>query len=140
MRILPAALALSVALLSGCTPPPPVEQSRAQVWQRFAHHSIDDVMLAWGPPSAESKLTNGSRMLTYRRGVTYDAGSSYASTNGCEATFLAPPPHFKVENVAMTGNGFQCADLARAGPGFTAHPYVPPPPPPGFYPGIYFYR
>lgn len=121
-------------MLAACTPPPPVGQSRAVLWQRFGHHSIDEVLLAWGAPVAETKLTNGSRLVTYRHGTTYDAASPYEFSNGCQASFLAPPPRYTIDNVAMTGNPLECYLLTTQGPGYASHAYVPPPPPPGFYP------
>jgi len=128
---------ISLLMLMACTPPPPVEQSRGVLWQRYAHHSIDDVLLAWGAPAAETKLTKGSRLVAYRHATTYDAESSYEHSSGCEVSFLAPPPHYTIENIAMTGNAYECARLAANGPGYTRNAYIPPPPPPGFF-GAYY--
>jgi len=131
-------LLLGLIAFSACTPPPPVNASRDVLWEKFGHHSVDDILLGWGSPAAESKLTNGSRLLTYRRAVTYDAASPYERTSGCEVSFLAPPPHFTVNNISMTGDAYECAQLAKAGPGYARNVYVPPPPP-IFYPGAGFY-
>ncbi len=131
---------ISILALSACTPPPPVNQSRDVLWEKYAHHSVDEILLSWGAPAAETKLTNGSRLVTYRHATTYDAASPYERSNGCEVSFLAPPPHFKVENISMTGDGFECAQLAKSGPGYARNVYVAPPPP-MFYPGAsFFYR
>jgi hypothetical protein len=124
--------------LGACTPPPPIPQSRDEIWQKFAHHSVDEILLSWGSPAAESKLTNGSRLLTYRRTVTFDAASPYERTSGCEASFLASPPHFRIENVSMNGDAFECAQFAAHGPGYARNMYVAPPPP-MFYPSAMFY-
>jgi hypothetical protein len=132
-------LCAGVLLLSACTPAPPVEQSRGVLWQRYAHQPIDKLLLAWGAPAAETKLTDGSRLVSYRRAVTFDAASPYENTSGCEASFLAPPPGFTIENVALKGNPAECFALAQNGPGYVRNYYVPPPPPPLFYPGG-FYR
>ncbi len=128
-------IALSTLLLSACTPPPPVEQSRAALWQRFGNHSIDEVVLAWNAPSRETKLTNGARFLTYNRSATFNAASPYEQTVGCEASFVAPPPDYLVTNVALKGEPGECYNLAQRGPGYVRNVYIPPPPPPGFYPG-----
>lgn len=136
---------IGLLLLGSCTPPPPVNESRDVLWSHFGNHSVDDVLYGWGVPSAESKLTNGSRLLTYSRAITYDAASPYENTSGCQVSFIAPPPKFRIENIKMEGDGYQCAALAAKGPGYSRNAYVPPPPPPLLYPGVgmgagFYYR
>jgi hypothetical protein len=127
-------IAASLTLLAGCTPPPPVEQSRTLLWQRYGHHSIDEILLAWNAPARETRLTGGSRLLTYTRAFTFDAASPYEQTTGCEASFIAPPPHFTIENIALKGDALECARLAQNGPGYARSVYIAP----GFYPGAYY--
>jgi len=124
-------LLAAMLMLDACAPPPPVTQSRDALWDKYAHRSVDDILLAWSTPQAESKLTNGSRLLTYRHSTIYDAGNSY----NCEVTFLAPPPRFTIENIAMSGDARDCQQLADHGPDTVRPP--PPPPPPGFE-GAYY--
>ena len=81
-------------LLAGCAAPPPVNDSRDVLWARYAHHPLDELLLAWGAPQAETKLTNGSRMVTYRHSTVYDAASPYEGASGCDVTMLAPPAAF----------------------------------------------
>ncbi len=136
MRALRGFLLICIAGLFSCTPPPPVNESREVLWKEYAHQSIDKVILAWGPPAAETKLTNGSRMLTYNHATTYDALSPYERTSGCEVSFLAPPPHYHIENISMKGEAFECHQLALGRTGVMARPYIPPPP--VFYPSFYY--
>jgi hypothetical protein len=105
----------------------PVDQSRQALWQRFANHPIDEVVLAWGAPQSETRLTDGTRVLTYRRTRTlwrdFGYGNlNYGDTVECDASFLAPPPDFKVKNISMDGDAFQCADMARGASGVASPP------------------
>lgn len=136
MRLL-TVIVSSAFLLIACTPAPPLEHSRNILWQRYGHHSIDDVLLDWGTPAQETKLTNGARLVAYNRTFTYDAASPYENTAGCEVTYLAPKPDFTIENIAIRGDPSECAVLAKNGPGYGHSVYVPPP---GFYPGYPAYR
>ena len=95
--------------LVSCTPPPPVNDSRDILWRQFAHQPVDNLLMAWGPPAAETRLTNGSRMMTYRHATIYD----FSPSTGCEVSFLAPAPHYRIENIAMTGDPYECHLLAQ---------------------------
>ena len=110
-RLITATLMLTCA----CTPAPPVNESRDKLWDQFAHKSVDDVIMKWGAPGSETKLTNGSRLLTYRRDSVYDADTTNSRTSGCEVSFLAPPPHYHIDNIKMDGNGYECARLSKEG-------------------------
>ena len=127
--------------LAGCTSPPPVAQSQAIVWKKFSHESIDKVLLAWGTPTGETRLTDGSRLISYRHATVNNAASPYEYSQGCEATLLAPPPKYHIKNVALKGDPYECQLLAQGHVGVTSYGYVPPPAPIGIYPVFgYYYR
>jgi hypothetical protein len=111
--------------LSACAPTPTVDESRQSLWQQFGGHSVDELLLKWGAPQGESRLTDGSRLLTYRRATVYDPSSAYANTSGCAASFLAKPPDYKIANVSMDGNMYDCQDLALGKVGVSAAPIQP---------------
>lgn len=116
-------------LASACTPPPAVEQSRDVLWAQYGHKPVDAVLVALGTPERESHLTDGSRMLTYRFGSSYDSGTPYERETQCEATFIAKAPHFSIDNVAMLGDAYECSLLAQGHTGFVQHPTFDTPPP-----------
>jgi hypothetical protein len=118
---------------TACVQAPPVNESRSVLWQQFGGQSLDKLLLAWGTPAGETKLTNGSRMVTYRHATTYDASPS----TGCEVSFLAPPPRYKINDIAMVGDPFECRLLAQ---GIRGDRHINNLPPPGFYPYPYPYR
>ncbi|MDE3015703.1 MAG: hypothetical protein KGI29_02115 [Pseudomonadota bacterium] len=130
---------LAAGGLSACAAlqAPPVIQSRAALWQRYGHQPLDALIMAWGAPSAETRLTDGSRLLTYRRTTTYDAESPQEIISDCEAVFLAKAPRYRISNVAMRGDPYECELLAEGKPGEVRHIYIPPPYP---YPYPYPYR
>ena len=100
---------LALALLSGCVTAPTVDTSRQALWTKYGNHPLDDVLLAWGPPTAETKLATNARLATYEHVVFYrDSSFSYQ----CRATFLAPPPSFKVTNIALDGDPTECYELS----------------------------
>ena len=98
--------------LAACVAAPPVDVTRQMLSDRFGHQSIDTVLLAWGPPTSETHLTNGARMAVYTRTVVYDYGSWDQSAYGCKASFLAPPPDFKIESVSLDGDDYDCQELS----------------------------
>lgn len=113
--------AAMLSVLASCMTAPPVDASRQMLWERFGNQSIDNVLLAWGPPMAEARLTNGTRMITYTRTVIYEGGVRQ-NAYGCKASFLAPPPDYKVDNVSMDGNSYDCQELAFGRMGITVYP------------------
>ena len=115
-------LTLLCLLPAACAPVQAVETSRELLWERFGGHPVDELLLEWGAPAAETHLTDGSRLLKYHRILTYDAGSPYARTSGCEVSFLAGPPKFTIGNIAMEGSPSQCAQLAQGKTGEVAMP------------------
>ncbi len=122
------AASLVLLCFSACKPPPPVNDSRDIVWGQFSNKSIDTLLLAWGAPQAETKLTDGSRLVTYRHSTEYDGGSS-----NCEVSFLAHVPNFSIDNIAMKGDAYECSLLAQGKTGTTRRNiYMQPPTP--FYP------
>lgn len=122
-------------LVSACGPAAPeVTVSREALWQQYGGQSVDQVILNWGAPAAETKLTNGSRMLSYRHTTVYDAGSPYESAAGCEVTFLAAPPSFRISDIAMKGSDAECRTLAQGRTGMARYTYTPPA---GIYPYPY---
>jgi len=125
---------LCMQCMAACTPPPPVNNSREILWQQFGHKSIDTLLMGWGAPAGETRLTNGSRMVSYHHSTTYDSGGSA----GCEVTFLAPPPAYHIEDISMTGSASECARLAQGQRG-DRHINDLPPPQPGLYAPYYHY-
>jgi hypothetical protein len=116
-------------LVIGCVPVAPVNQSQEILWNKFANQPLDNVLLAWGAPAAETHLTEGSRLVTYRHSTTYEALSPYEHTLGCEVSFLAKPPGYLIGNIAMQGDAYECSLLAQGQTGYRRDTYVPPPPP-----------
>jgi len=126
-------LALFAQCIVSCTQSPPVNDSRDILWRQFAHQPVDSLLMAWGTPAAETRLTNGSRMITYRHATTYDVSPS----TGCEVSFLAPAPRYRIEDIAMVGDPYECYLLAQ---GQRGNRHINDLPPPGFYPYPYPYR
>ena len=120
-------IALLAVLLAGCTPPPPVVDSREILWQRFGHHPLDELIMAWGTPAGETHLSNGSRMVTYRHATIYDAASPYERGVSCDVSFLAASPKFRIEDISMEGDAYECNLLAQGRLGIARNVYVPPP-------------
>ena len=118
-----------VMALVACAPQPTVNQSRDVLWERYAHQPIDALLMALGPPARESHLSDGSRLVTYQFNSGYESGSPYERSKGCEATFMAKAPSFKLEDIAMQGDVYECNMLAQGHTGFARHPYMPPPTP-----------
>jgi len=114
--------------LVSCTPPPPVAASRDVLWEQYAHQPVDKVLLTMGTPERETRLTDGSRMVTYQHSTIYDAGTPTERQTGCEVTFMAQSPHYRVENIAMEGEGYECNLLAQGHTG-SRRIYIPPPQP-----------
>ena len=108
-------LGLALFTLSGCTPPPPVNTSRDLLWNKYGNKPVDDLILGWGAPTAETKLTDGSRLLTYRHTTAYDDGA----TLECEVSFLAHVPNYIIDNIAMKGDPRECQLLAQGVTGTT---------------------
>jgi hypothetical protein len=125
---------LSIGTLAGCTPPPPIMDSREVLWQQFGNKPLDELLVAWGPPTKETTLTDGSRMVVYRRSVTYDAGSYSENFSGCEVTFLAKPRAFNIHDIAMEGDARLCQGLAQGQVGDERYARVDP-----WYPRSRFY-
>ncbi len=115
MRYLSTLLVLVVAasLLAACTPAPPVTDSREVLWRQFGGHPVDDVIMGWGAPTKESHLTDGSRLLTYRRSTIYDSQTPYEQESVCEVSFMAKAPKFMVADIAMQGSPNDCRLLAQ---------------------------
>ena len=119
---------LPVLILSACTPLPTVEQSRDQMWAQYNHQPVDKLLMALGTPERESHLTDGSRLLTYQFSSIYNDGSPYERQSRCEATFMAKAPSYRLENIAMQGDNYECSLLAQGHTGYVRHPYTPPTP------------
>ena len=138
MRVNVFLLLVPIAV-SACTPTPTVAESRDRMWAQYNHQSVDALLLAFGPPVRESRLTDGSRLLTYEFNSIYDYGSPYERKSGCEATFMAKAPKYLLENIAMQGVPYECKMLADGNTGSARHDYLPPPTPyvPGPLPSFY---
>ena len=129
--------------LVACTQLPPVEQSRDAMWKQYGNQPVDKLLMGLGTPERETKLTDGSRMVMYQFNSVYDADSPYASRQSvCQATFIAKPPSFVIDNIAMKGDAYECDMLAQGHTGSVRHPsYTPVTPymntPPAY---LYHYR
>lgn len=108
-NFLAAALVLA---LSACASPT-VEESRALLMDRFGGKSIDELFAAWGAPEAETKMTNGARLVTYSHTTFMNFGYYDQYSYNCKASFTAPAPHYKISNVALDGPESECHELAR---------------------------
>lgn len=111
-----------LALVAGCSAVPTTEESREVLWGEYGGKPLDALLVAWGAPEAETTLTDGSRMVKYRRSTTYDSGSSMARRTSCEVTFMAKSPKFFIENIAMEGAPGDCSRLAAGKRGDVALP------------------
>ena len=109
-------------LPAACAPVQNVETSREALWARYGGQSVDALLLDWGAPGAETRLTDGSRLLKYSRSLTYDANTSYARSSACEVSFLAAPPDFRISDIAMKGGPSQCQQLSQGKTGDVAVP------------------
>jgi hypothetical protein len=127
MKMQRQALALMLLMvLAACTTTATTLQSRDQLWAQYAHQPIDNLLMALGTPTRESHLSDGSRLVTYQFNSVFDSGSPYERQTGCEATFLAKAPKFRLEDIAMQGQPFECSMLAKGHTGTARHPYLPP--------------
>lgn len=116
-------------MLAGCSAPPPIDHSREVLWQQFGQQPVDKLLMAWGTPARETRLTDDSRMVVYRHATIYESGSPYERQTGCEVTFMAQSPGFRIANIAMEGEAYECAILAQGRTGDTRHVYMPEPVP-----------
>lgn len=98
---------------AACAPVPSTEESQEALWRQFGNQPLDAVLLAWGAPAAETTLTKGGRLVTYRRSTVFDSHTAAEQNVACEVTFLAEPPKFHVVNVAMRGAASECRQLAQ---------------------------
>jgi hypothetical protein len=112
--------------VSCCAQVPPIPQSREALWQQFGQKPVDAVLMSWGAPAKETHLTDGSRLLTYRRSTIYDAQSPYEQVSACEVSFLAHPPAFNVDDIAMQGAANECHMLSEGRIGEVRVPMVEP--------------
>lgn len=110
MRYLPFALVV-LAGASGCTQAPPVGDSRELLWAQYGNRPVDELLLAWGVPAKETRLTDGSRMVTYRHSTMYVGRGSSGSQ--CEVSFMAKAPKFLIGDIAMDGSANECRMLAQ---------------------------
>lgn len=123
----PVFLLLGLYALAGCTPPPPVGDSRETLWRQWGGQPVDQLLLSWGTPVGETRLTDGSRLLKYRHSTTYDAQSPYEHGAACEVSFLARPPAFRIDDVALEGAANECNLLAQGRIGDVVLNAAPPP-------------
>lgn len=115
------------AFMSACTQAPPVHDSREILWQRFGNRKLDELLMAWGAPTRESHLTDGSRLLTYRHATVYVGRAAMENASSCEVSFLAALPSFRITDVAMQGTNNECHILAQGRIGETRVPVMADP-------------
>lgn len=90
-------LFLFILLLTGCAGSPvgnlisnqrnETTRDRMQSW---VGASADELLSSWGPPSSQSRLSNGSHLMVYESSWdTYRKGGTYSFyTNYCSQKFL----------------------------------------------------
>ena len=113
--------------LASCTPIPAVSDSREVLWGQFGNQPVDGLLLAWGPPLAETHLTDGSRLLSYQHSTTYEAQSPYERQAACKASFLAKAPQYRIADVALEGDMNECRLLSQGHTGDNRIVAVPTP-------------
>jgi hypothetical protein len=106
--------------LAACVSTPPIESSRQMLMEKFGNQSIDNLLLAWGPPIAETHLTNGTRVVSYTYTDIYDIDAWNQSNYSCKAIFLAPPKAFKISSVSLEGEDYECHELALGHTGISS--------------------
>jgi hypothetical protein len=106
------ALLLATLALTACAMSPPVGTSWSYLQQQFGNQSIDNLLTTWGPPQAETRLTNGTRLVGYTYMDVYDYNSWDQVAYGCRATFTAPPPSFKITKITLEGDDDECYQLS----------------------------
>jgi hypothetical protein len=102
----------ALLILSACANAPPTESSRQMLQEKFGNQSIDRLLTAWGPPMGETHLTDGTRLVMYTYTDIYDLDAWNQSTYTCKASFLAPPPSFKITKVKLEGDDYECHELS----------------------------
>lgn len=117
--------ASALILLASCAPSPPVTQSREVLWERFGGQPVDAVLMAWGTPERETRMTDGSRLVTYKHSTVFDADSPYEYDTSCEVTFMAQSPKYRIDNIAMDGTPYECHLLAQGHTGTARHVRMP---------------
>lgn len=127
-----------LALVAGCTPAPAVQDSREVLWRQYGHQPVDKLLLAWGAPTQETHMTDGSRLVMYQRSTLYESQSGYEHSSMCQVSFIAKAPEFLVSDVAMEGSPIECQALAQGRVGTVRVPPVEPAYPYGYsYPHRY---
>ena len=76
-----ATVVLASALLVACI------QTMARVMKSWEGRSIDDVVVAWGPPDSQARLSDGRRVMTWKRVWGSRSGESYRAGT-CVRTFV----------------------------------------------------
>ena len=132
---------LVILALAGCTQAPPVKDSRELLWAQYGGHKIDDLLLSWGPPAKETRLTDGSRLVTYRHSTVYEGRGSSEQGSSCEVSFMAKSPKYMIGDIAMAGSDNECRLLAQGRTGDVRVPAIEPIAPYRYpYPYNYPYR
>lgn len=139
MRYISAVMLLFLILsaLVACTPAPPVSDSREVLWQQFGNHPLDELLMAWGVPSKETHLSDGSRLVTFRRSTVYDSRSPYERSVACEVSFMAKGSAQKISDISMQGAPNECRLLALGRVGDVIVPSAQPVYPYGNYTNPY---
>lgn len=128
MRLFQPSLLLCLLLVSCVTTPPtPVSESRDELWEKFGNEPIDALLMAWGAPAGETYLTDHARLVTYRHTTIYDSQSLYEHAVGCDASFLARPPDYKIENIRLDGDPYECRLLVQGRTGEARSMYMSTP-------------
>ncbi|MGE3622632.1 MAG: hypothetical protein AB7H77_01985 [Bdellovibrionales bacterium] len=113
--------------LAGCATAPPVAETRQMLWDKWGNQPLDSLLLAWGPPMTETRLTDGKRLVSWSYTHIYNPNYYDETIYGCKTSFLAAPPKYLIENVSLDGSDYSCEQLAngRSGVSFASAPYPP---------------
>ena len=129
---------IALSGLTACTQAPPVTDSREVLWAQFGNQPLDEVLRAWGVPTKETHLSDGARLVTYRRSTSYESRFSSQQGAACEVSFMAKAPQFVIGDIAMQGAPNECRMLAKGRIGDVVVPAPEPMYPYGM--GAYPYR
>lgn len=109
---------------TACTPAPDVHTSQEALWARFGDQPVDALLLAWGAPMSETRLTDGSRLISYQHTTIYEGDGAQWS---CKVSFLARPPQYLIDNIALEGSAGECYLLSQGHTGNSVIGAAPPP-------------
>jgi len=61
---------------------------------------------------AEQRRADGARIMSYTYSNMYGVGQKDQRSYSCTVTLIAPPPDYKISDVSMQGQDYECAVIA----------------------------